>query len=219
VSSILRDLPNFPKIFHSHSSPHLHIPSFSHTIKSIQNNIHTIMSTASSVAALLKYNMKRVDIADELGLTPGAITQAASKLPAVEASPEELELDSSYDKIESKLLKQLEKTIPLLMRPMEISRVLQTVNAAKRRGGPLKSQQAAPTVLQLNLPLAIQNRFVLNSLNQVVSAGNQDLVTIPSGAVSRLAAAQSPQLLPHHDSPKQASTTTSKDLASELGFD
>jgi hypothetical protein len=179
------------------------------------------MSTASSVAALLKYNMKRVDIADELGLTPGAITQAAARITTPdEPIPEKhARLDDQYDEIEAQLLTQLKRTIPMLLRPEAITNVLSRINAAKRRGGPLKSQQVAPTVLQLNLPLAIQNRFVLNSLNQVVSAGNQDLVTIPSAAVSRLAAAQSPQLLPHHDSPQQASTATSKDLASELGFD
>lgn len=150
------------------------------------------MSTASSVATLLAHNMKRVDIAHELGLTPSAITQVAAQLPAREATPDELALDASYDSLESKLLKQLDRTAPLLLRPMEIAKVLSVVNAAKRRGGPLKDKAVAPTILQLNLPVAIQNRFVLNSANQVVSAGQQDLVTIPSAAVAKLAAATHP---------------------------
>lgn len=171
------------------------------------------MSTSSQVAELLKYNMKRVDIATELGLTPGAVTQAAARLPVVDEplTPQHAELDSTYDSIEAKLLKQLDKTIPLLMRPMEISRVLQTINAAKRRGGPLKAASAAPTVLQLNLPIAIQNRFVLNSNNQVISAGAQDLVTIPSSAVSRLAA---------ESKTNHATLPTSPEaIFQELGFD
>lgn len=166
------------------------------------SNIPHHSSTLSSVAALLKHNMKRVDIAHELGLTPGAITQIASRLPeATEPlAPVHAALDTTYDDVELKLLKQLERTMPLLMRPMEISRVLSVVNAAKRRGGPLKAASAAPTILQLNLPIAIQNRFVLNSSNQVVSAGQQDLVTIPSAAVARLAAATTPtgKMHTHH---------------------
>lgn len=149
------------------------------------------MSTATSVAALLKHNMKKVDIAAELGLTPGAVTQAIAKIP--ESAQEPLteahqQLDATYDEIEAQLLTQLKRTIPMLLRPEAITNVLTRINAAKRRGGPLKPSQAAPTVLQLNLPVAIQNRFVLNSNNQVVSAGQQDLVTIPSAAVAKLAA-------------------------------
>lgn len=145
------------------------------------------MSTSTSVAALLSHNMKRVDIAAELGLTPSAITQAAAKLPAREATEDEAALDQSYDSLEAKLLKQLDRTVPLLMRPMEIAKVLAVVNSAKRRGGSLATATAAPTVLSLNLPVAIQNRFVMNSSNQVVSAGDQDLVTLPSQSVQRLA--------------------------------
>ena len=180
------------------------------------------MSTQSAIATLLKYNTKRVDIADELGLTPSAVTQAIAAHQLDQQEPltaKHARLDDQYDTIEGKLLTQLERTLPLLMRPMEISRVLQTVNAAKRRGGPLKQSNAAPTVLALNLPVAIQNRFVLNSLNQVVSAGAQDLVTIPSAAVSRLAATQPPQLTSTHEPAKQASIAASQDLATELGFD
>ena len=145
------------------------------------------MSTATAVAALLKHRMSRADIATELGLTPSAITQTAAKLSAQEPTEAEHELDASYDSIEKRLLAQLDRTLPLLLRPMEISKVLTAINSAKRRGGPLRTQQAAPTVLQLNLPVAIPNRFVLNASNQVVTAGNQDLVTMPSGAVQQLA--------------------------------
>jgi predicted transcriptional regulator len=178
------------------------------------------MTTSTSVAALLKYNMKRKDIAAELGLTPSAVTQSAQRLPPqdTELTPIHQRLDEAYDEVEGKLLEQLKRTMPLLMRPMEISRVLQTVNAAKRRGGPLKATQAAPTVLQLNLPIAIQNRFVLNSLNQVVSAGAQDLVTIPSAAVSRLAAASTPQLGHTHALNQTSAPATQAIGEDEFGF-
>lgn len=179
------------------------------------------MSTASAISSLLQYNMKKIDIAAELGLTPSAVTQAITANPTIAEQPlleKHARLDDKYDEIEDKLLDQLKKTIPLLLRPGEIANVLTRVNQAKRRGGPLKATQAAPTVLQLNLPVAIQNRFVLNSANQVVTAGAQDLVTIPSAAVARLAAQTVQPKVLHDAISKQTSPATSS-LASELGFD
>jgi predicted transcriptional regulator len=136
------------------------------------------------------------DIADELGLTPGAVTQLAAK-PEVAAAISELQetslaastaIDAKYDRIEDKLLDQLEKTIPLLMRPMEISKVLQTVNGAKRRGAGHKATEDGPArVLNLNIPIALQTKFVVNSANQVVEAGAQTLVTMPSSNIAKMA--------------------------------
>lgn len=144
---------------------------------------------AAAVAKMLRANNSRMDIATELGLTPSAVTQLAAT-PAVQAaiapSSAETELDNQYDRIEKKLLDQLERTTPLLMRPMEIAKVLTTINGAKRRGGALKQSDAPQQVLNLTLPLAIQNKFVLNQHNQVITAGSQDLVTIQSAGVSKL---------------------------------
>ena len=129
-----------------------------------------------------------------LGITPSAVTQLIEQ-PEFSARLQELReeqlkrssaIDEKYDSIEAKLLDQLEKTIPLLMRPGEIANVLTRVNQAKRRGSAVTAPQAPTQIIQLNLPVAIQNRFTLNSQNQVVQAGAQDLVTIPSSALTKL---------------------------------
>lgn len=143
------------------------------------------MSTSTTAAALLAKGIRKVDIAEHLGLTPSAVTQAVASAPAAQLTDQHVQLDNQYDRIEQGLLNQLEKTMPLLMRPMEIAKVLSTINGARRRGGPLKDS-GPKTVVQLNLPVAIQNRFVLNAQNQVVSAGNQDLVTLQSQNVVKL---------------------------------
>lgn len=140
-------------------------------------------TTRAALDKLINQGVSRSDAADSLGLTPSAVTQALGSAPA---STDTNPLDDQYDRIEKKLLDQLERTAPLLMKPGEISRVLQTINSAKRRGGPLKTDNEIPRVLQLHLPVAIQNRFVVNSTNQVVSAGSQDLVTLPSANVAKL---------------------------------
>lgn len=153
---------------------------------------------------LLRTSASRTDIADELGLTPSAVTQLVAT-PAVQASiasskqetaAADAQLDESYDRIERTLLTQLERTVPLLMRPREIADVLTKINGAKRRGGPLKSEPAQTVVLQLNLPVAIKNKFVLNQANQVVSAGSQDLVTLPSANVTKLLEQKANHALP-----------------------
>ena len=89
--------------------------------------------------------------------------------------------DASYDSLEDKLLDKLEKALPLMMRPGEILKALQTVNAAKRRGQSAPQQvTASQTVISLVLPTQITQMFSTNTHNQVVSAGGQDLLTMQS---------------------------------------
>ena len=155
------------------------------------HSTHTLALTR-----LLGKGASNKDVAEELSLTPGAVTQLASK-PEVAQEIEALQasslaastaIDAKYDRIEDKLLDQLEKTIPLLMRPMEISKVLQTVNGAKRRGAGHKVNEEGPArILNLNIPVALQTKFVLNSANQVVEAGAQTLVTMPSSNIAKMA--------------------------------
>ena len=95
----------------------------------------------------------------------------------------------------------------MLLRPAEIARTLQIVNGAKRRGVGAIREQGPTHIIALNLPLAIQNKFTVNSSNQVVSAGTQVLVTMPSAAV--------PRLLESHNATTKKLSTNAKDL----GFD
>ena len=69
-----------------------------------------------------------------------------------------------------------------MVRPDQILKAVQVVNAAKRRG------QSAPdtssntqNVVNLILPNVIAQKFITNINNQVVKAGEQELLTIPSG--------------------------------------
>ena len=97
--------------------------------------------------------------------------------------------DGELDALEDTLIGKLSSNLGLLFKPMEIVRALQVVNAAKRRGQ--SGQQAISqqnVVVQLNLPLAIRNQFVVSSNNQVVKVGQEDseegmqeLLTIQAG--------------------------------------
>lgn len=93
--------------------------------------------------------------------------------------------DLTYDEMEDALLAKLKDLLPFMMKPMEIVRSIQVINAAKRRGASSPdSIQQSTEVVQLTMPIQIINQFTLNAQNQVVRAGNQDLVTIPSNALS-----------------------------------
>ena len=111
---------------------------------------------------LLAARATRSEAAAALGITPSAVTQLAEQLPQDQESLERsTAIDAQYDTIEAKLLTQLERTIPMLLRPAEIARTLQIVNGAKRRGVGAIREQGPTHIIALNLPLAIQNKFTV----------------------------------------------------------
>lgn len=104
--------------------------------------------------------------------------------------------DTSYDTLEDKLLEKLDTSLPLMHRPVEILKALQVVNAAKRRGSSTpEAIQEKQAVVSLVMPSVIVQKFTTNIQNQVIQAGNQELLTISSkelengtGAAKRIAA-------------------------------
>lgn len=87
--------------------------------------------------------------------------------------------DRSYDSIEDELIEKMQQLLPMMYKPMEVLRAITVINAAKRRGA-----DAAPntvvhtTIVKLTIPVAVQAKFVRNVNNQVIEAGEQELVTI-----------------------------------------
>lgn len=150
---------------------------------------------ANQVITYLKNGISPIEISRALGITPGAVTQlmqspqVSTEIAKMQAEQQARSsaIDAKYDAIEEKLLVQLEKTVPLLMRPGEIANVLTRINAAKRRGVAHQVAQGPAQVLQLNIPIALQSKFVVNSANQVVQAGEQTLVTMQSSNIPGLA--------------------------------
>lgn len=146
--------------------------------------------TESRALSLLGSGIPAENVASALGVTPGRISQLLSnEIFADQVATLRYEnlqkhntRDSSYDTIEDKLLEKLERQMPLIMRPSETIKALQVVNGAKRRG------QSAPeqivnqqSIVALVLPKVIVQKFTTNVVNQVVKAGEQDLVTMPAG--------------------------------------
>lgn len=93
--------------------------------------------------------------------------------------------DRSYDAIEDALIQKMTDLLPMMYKPMEVLRAITVINAAKRRGADAPENTVInQTIVQLTLPTAITSRFVTNSNNQVIEAGDQELITIAAPSLA-----------------------------------
>lgn len=157
----------------------------------------TTTSTRERALSLLGQGVGPEMVASALGVTPSAISQYLSQedflqevaVLRYEALSKHNTRDSKYDDLEDLLLEKLENVIPFLIRPLEISRILTQINSAKRRGSSAPAEISSQAqVINLILPTQIIKQFTVNSANQVIRAGDQDLLTVQSGKMSELLA-------------------------------
>lgn len=154
----------------------------------------TVMGTSTQerALALLGSGVGPEQVANALGVTPSTISQLmsisefASQVTALryENLSKHNVRDAGYDALEDTLLEKITDAIPLVHRPLELVRILQTINGAKRRGSSAPealTQQS--TVVQLVMPVQIINKFTANINNQVIKIGEQDLLTIQSSTL------------------------------------
>lgn len=147
------------------------------------------------ILQLLGQGLQESVVASAVGVTPSAISQLLSRQDFAEAVAElryktlaaHTHRDNSYDELEDTLLEKLKSSVSLMYKPAELLKAVQIVNAAKRRG------QAAPdhltqqqTVINLQIPVKVVNKFTLTSNKQVIEAGSQALNTMQSSTLSRL---------------------------------
>lgn len=95
--------------------------------------------------------------------------------------------DNEYDGIEDDLIAQFRTVMPMMMRPGEILKGIQVINAARRRGqsAPEAINQSSQ-VVTIVMPTKIIQHFTTNIHNQVINAGEQELITVQSGQMGKL---------------------------------
>lgn len=139
---------------------------------------------------LLGSGVSAESVASALGVTPSRISQLLaeelffSKVAELryKSLQEHNERDGKYDSLEDQLIHKLERSLPLLVRPESILKALTAVNSAKRRGQSTPEQVTnQQNVVNLILPAIIAEKFSVNINNQVTKAGDQELLTMPSG--------------------------------------
>lgn len=161
--------------------------------------IATPTSTEERALTLLGQGLGPEVVASAVGVTVSRISQLLSS-PEFSAQVAELryknlskhnERDNAYDRMEDNLLQKLQDLLPFMVRPMEVLKAIQIINAAKRRGSSApESITNQQTVVQLVMPTQIINRYTVNTHNQVIQAGQQDLVTVQSSSLPALLASR-----------------------------
>ena len=154
-------------------------------------------STRERALVLLGQGISVDAVAGACGVSASAISQLLSQddfsAAVAELRFKSLEKhnkqDSEYDEIEATLTSKFKESIPLMMRPMEILKGLQVINAQKRRGSSApEAILDKQTVVSITLPSVILNNFTnaqitTNIHNQVVKVGDKDLTTMQSNTL------------------------------------
>ena len=160
--------------------------------------------TESRALSLLGSGIAPEMVASAIGVSVSRISQLLSD---PEFSKEVLELryaalasrnirDDKVDALEDVLLDKIRDLLPFIVRPLEAIRAYSLINAAKRRGASLGFAESRTPVVTLVMPSTIINQYSLkteiitNINNQVIKAGNQELITVPSGQMNSLLSAK-----------------------------
>ena len=156
--------------------------------------------TEQKLIGLLGKGYTQAEAAQATGVTDGFVSQLLSEDWFAEevqklrfaALAKHRNLDEQYDDFEEVLLGKLKKMSSLLVKPMEIASVLNTINKATRKShGSSGPSTLTQNIVNLTIPVALANKFVTNANNQVVEVTDGDgrsqaLVTIASGQLEGL---------------------------------
>lgn len=177
----------------------------------------SLSSSESRALTLLGQGINPEMTASAVGLSVSRISQLLSD-PEFAAQVSEAryknlmkhnERDATYDEIEDILAKKFHDLLPFMCKPMEVLKGLREINALKRRGSSAPdSITQQQEVITLVMPVQIVNQYRVNATNQVIQAGDQELITIQSGNLNALVAKQNSQKALQnviYDSPTAAS--------------
>jgi len=151
-----------------------------------------LSSIEERALALLGEGVQAEQVSAALGVTPSYISQLLSDEAFANAVSERKFValqkhnarDAALDSLEDKILDKIEQTLPMVMRPMELVRMLQVINGAKRRGASSAEHVTAKqTVVPIVMPVTAITAFTVNAQNHVVKVGDQTLVPLQSGTL------------------------------------
>ena len=137
-------------------------------------------------------NITQADVAKVLNVTESYVSQIVSepdfqqKLSAarVKNLVEETEHDDKLGKTEAKALDRVNTMLDYVTKPLEAARIFQILNASKRRGVTEAEKalvvNSQNTVVMLQLPEVVKQKFITNANNEVVQIGDRPMVTMDS---------------------------------------
>lgn len=161
----------------------------------MSNHSLTATTTESQALELLGSGCSTSQTANALGVSESLISQflaqeAFSKAVAERRFSSLLKhnkRDDALDALEDALIQKLENIIPYMHKPHEIIHAFTRINQAKRRGSSApEAVSTSQQVIQLTLPVQILAKITVDARNQVVKAGEQELLTVQSGRLPTL---------------------------------
>ena len=171
----------------------------------MSNHSLTATTTESQALELLGSGCNPSQVASALGVSESLISQFLSQDHFASQVAERRfksllkhnNRDDALDALEDALIKKLENIIPYMHKPHEIIHAFTRINAAKRRGSSApEAVSTSQPVIQLTLPIQILNQITVDARNQVIKAGQQELLTIQSGRLPSLTQSN-PQAVPN----------------------
>lgn len=128
------------------------------------------------------------EIAEHLGVTPSAISQAITKYEVREAAAilnkgSRFEsIDDSLNDIEEIVTKKLRESVLMMADPMKMLQVLRVVNGAKRRSLAEGQQpNQVNNIAILNLPERATVQYTKNEQNEVIEIDGRPMITMQAG--------------------------------------
>ena len=184
----------------------------------------------------LQQGFKAVEIAAALGCSESYVSQLIAAHPKLQAAKAGLDsayedIDSLYDRIEKRALEELEKRMAVCTKPMELVRIAQAMNIAKRRSkAPVGALEAGGngTTVTVTVPqqVAVQ-QFQFNAHNQAIALVGGDgveqrqLLTATPQQLNTLAAAVAQHTTTQQTAAKQtaAKQTATNQIAANQSLD
>ena len=141
---------------------------------------------------LAQPNITQADVAAVLDVTEGYVSQIVNtpefqtKLSKVKVASLAAETahDTKLANTETKALEKVSQMLDYVTKPIEAAKIFQVLNNAKRRGATEAEKQTVinsqNTVVMLQLPSIIKQKFTTNTNNEVVQIGDRPMVTMDS---------------------------------------
>ena len=159
-------------------------------------------SNKQDALELLGTGLPESKVAELLELTPAMIShykedprfQAALKKLLIESTLAAQVRDQRLDDLEDIAITQMEKFLPMILRPNEVLHALKTINGLQRRSKEMVQERNripdGAQIVKLTLPANTVDAEIsvkLNSSREIVEVEGEELRTMPSADVMRSA--------------------------------
>lgn len=156
----------------------------------------TYSGMKGKILELLGTGVGPEQVSTACGVTPSYVSQLLSEQDFAEAvAARRFETlsrhnarDAKADALEDKALEKLDQMLGMVYNPMQVAKIYQVVNTAKRRG--TGADQAASTIINnqvvnLVLPTAVAQKFTRDSNNQVIEVAAEEVRMVPERTVTK----------------------------------